>query len=69
MSDNHEINAVPDKTKSRLEDRQHTDYQAYMQQLVDWLLNVGKKPDKAQGYSNYTVKTAVYQIDKFHRFI
>lgn len=69
MSDNHEINAVPDKTKSRLEDRQHTDYQAYMQQMVDWLLNIGKNPDKAQGYSNYTVKTAVYQIDKFHRFI
>jgi hypothetical protein len=69
MSDNHEINAVPDKTKSRLKDRQHTDYQAYMQQMVDWLLNIGKNPDKAQGYSNYTVKTAVYQIDKFHRFI
>ena len=37
--------------------------------MVDWLLNIGKNPDKAQGYSHYTVKTAVYQIDKFHRFI
>jgi len=69
MSNQNEVKAVPEKTKKRLNDRQLTDYENYMQQLVDWLLNIGKNVDKAEGYSSHTVETAVYQIDKFHRFI
>jgi len=30
---------------------------------VKWLLNVGKNVDKAEGYSQYTIETAIYQID------
>jgi len=69
MTKTDETRAVPEKTKDQLNDRQLTDYQNYMQQMVKWLLNVGKNVDKAEGYSQYTIETAIYQIDKFHRFV
>jgi integrase len=64
-----DLRTVPEKTQKRLNNRQVTDYRSYMHHLVDWLLNIGKNVNKAEGYSKYTVETSIYQIDKFHRFI
>ncbi len=64
-----EITIVPDKTRELLNDKQELDYELYQKKLVRWLLNSGKNMEKAEGYSKHTVKTAVYQIDKFHRYV
>lgn len=64
-----DITIVPDKTKELLNEKQYVDYQNYQEKLIRWLLSVGKNVDKAEGYSKHTIKTAVYQIDKFHRFV
>jgi len=63
------ISLIPGPTQRLLNGRQTEDYRLYQEELVRWLLNMGKNPDKAEGYSRHTVDTAAYQIDKFHRYI
>jgi len=63
------VRTVPEQTAEQLNERQLIDYQSYMKQFVKWMLNVGKDPKRAEGYSEATADTAVYQVDKFHRYV
>jgi hypothetical protein len=58
------VRTVPEKTAEELDERHLIDYQSYMEQLIKWLLNVGKDPERAEGYSEATIDTSAYQIDK-----
>jgi hypothetical protein len=60
-----EITVVPEKTEKMLTPQQVVDYRDYRESLLRWLLNLGKKPEKAEGYSKGTVKVRAYRMDKF----
>lgn len=62
------ITTVSDKTENRLNERQVVFFEGEQKQLADWLLDSGKDPENDIGYSKSTVKTALYRIDKFHRY-
>jgi integrase len=62
------ITTVSDKTENRLRERQIVFFEDEQKELVDWLLDSGKDPENDIGYSKATVKTALYRIDKFHRY-
>lgn len=63
------VRTVPEKTAEEFDERHLIDYQSYMEQLLKWLLNVGEDPERAEGYSEATIDTSAYQIDKFHRYV
>lgn len=64
-----EVKLVPNKTRERLNDRQVVDYEAHREKMVEWLLNLGKDPDRVEGYALETVKGRIYRIDRFYRFV
>ena len=64
-----EVKLVPNKTRERLNDRQVVDYEAHREKMVKWLLNMGKDPDRVEGYALETVKGRIYRIDRFYRFV
>jgi len=37
--------------------------------MLSWLLNVVKKPDKAEGYAYGTLRAGSYRIDQFYRWV
>jgi len=36
---------------------------------VEWLLDLGKDPEKAEGYAHSTVQMRMWRLDKFYRFV
>ena len=66
---NDEISVVPATTCEQLTERQLADYRAYRKELINWLLHLGKNPSKAEGYAVGTVKTRVFRMDKFMRWV
>jgi integrase len=60
---------IPEPTEEYLNQRQLEDYRAYRADMIKWLLNLGKNPDKVEGYAVDTVKQRAYQIDQFYRWI
>ena len=49
------IPVVPKSHDGALIEKQLVDYRDRRVEFLSWLLNVGKRPDKAEGYSSYTV--------------
>jgi integrase len=60
---------VPNPTKDLLSDRQVVDYKGQRERFVDWLQHFGKEPEKANGYSDYTVRDTMYRTDRFWRWV
>jgi len=60
---------IPKPTEEYLNQRQLEDYRAYRADMVRWMLNLGKNPDKVEGYAVDTVKQRAYRIDQFYRWI
>ena len=46
-------------------ERQLVDYRDRCVEFLSWLLNVGKRPGKAEGYSPYTVYGTAYRTARF----
>ena len=64
-----DVVVVPGPTEEYLNQRQLEDYRSYRADMIKWMLNLGKNPDKVEGYAVDTVKQRAYQIDKFYRWI
>lgn len=60
---------ISEGTDDLLSDRQLVDYRDQRERLLDWLKYFGKDPDKAEGYSKYTVRDTMYRTDRFYRWV
>ncbi|MFC6835326.1 tyrosine-type recombinase/integrase [Halomarina ordinaria] len=60
---------VPGPSKERLNQRQLLDYQEIRREFIEWLLHLGKNPDRAVGYSESTVRQTAYRTDQFFRAV
>ncbi|GGJ13102.1 hypothetical protein GCM10008995_23650 [Halobellus salinus] len=69
--ENHIGAAVPVTGESRayLNPRQLVSYREHRRQLAQWMQNLGKDPEKANGYAESTVKTRTARLDKFYRWV
>lgn len=63
------IKIIPEDSQQFLGRRQQSDYEVLQKQLVDWLLDKGKDPEQAVGYSQSTVQDTVYKSDRFYRYV
>lgn len=60
---------IPEPTRELLNDRQRADYGNHREQWVMWLLNLGKNPDKAEGYAYAVARRRAHDTDMFYRYV
>ncbi|WP_321112978.1 tyrosine-type recombinase/integrase [Halorussus salinisoli] len=63
------IPVVPKTHEGELTDKQIVDYKEQRTQFLSWLLKEGKAPEKAEGYSPYTVSNTAYRTAQFDRWM
>ena len=63
------IKIVPSTNRERLSEKQIVDYHSYRESFLKWLLHLGKNPEKAIGYSPYTVYETGYRAAAFDRWV
>lgn len=63
------ITLVPGPSETMLNDRQRVDYRDHRRDLVRWMLNLGKEPDRAEGYARDTVRRRACDIDVWYRYV
>jgi len=63
------IKIVPQPSVEVLNERQLLDYRSQREDCLEWLLVMGKNPDKADGYAHQTVKNRAYRMDMFYRWV
>lgn len=63
------IVVVTENSEQALNQRQLEDYREFRKKLIQWMLNLGKDPKKAEGYSQATVRSRCYKLDKFYRWV
>jgi integrase len=70
-SENHvgEIVLVTEESRKYVNPRQLASYREHRRQLAEWMLNLGKTPEKAEGYAEATAKTRMHRLDKFYRWV
>jgi integrase len=59
------IPVVPKSHDGALNEKQLVDYKDRRVRFLSWLLKVGKSPEKATGYSPYTVYSTAYRTARF----
>jgi integrase len=64
-----DIVLLTDKARHYLNPREEIAYQEHRRELAEWLLNLGKNPQKADGYSYSTAKNTMNRLDLFYRWI
>ena len=57
---------VPKDSERMLNARQLEDYRGFRENLIHWMLNLGKDPKKAKGYAYDTARQRSYKIDQFY---
>ena len=60
---------VPDQTAENLNQRQELAYREHRRQLISWMNDLGKTPEKAVGYAESVVRTRTYRLDSFYRWV
>ena len=60
---------IPSDNKQMLSEKESVDYHDYREKFLKWLLHIGKNPDKATGYSPYTVYESGYRAAAFDRWV
>lgn len=60
---------VSEKAMEFLNPRQEVVYRQHRRDLAEWMLNLGKNPKKAEGYSYSTAKNRMNRLDIFYRFV
>ena len=60
---------VSQPAEDHLNERQAIDYREHRKSLIKWALNVGKKPEKGEGYAQTTIENRAYLLDQFYRWI
>lgn len=61
--------SVSQPVEDRLSERRLLDYEEFKRDFVEWLLHVGKQPEKADGYARDTVEPTSSRIDLFYRWL
>lgn len=69
MSAMDEVKLVPKPSKEQLNERQLVDYEQHRTEMIQWMLHLGKDPEKAEGYALETVKARASRIDIFYRWV
>lgn len=69
MEPNRSILIVVKSNEERLSEKQLLDYHEYRKRFLSWLLNIGKDPETADGYSPYTVYGTNYRTARFDRWV
>jgi site-specific recombinase XerD len=60
---------ITDPTREQLNQRQLVNYQAERRDLLTWLRELGKNPERGEGYASDTVYNRSYRIDGFYRWV
>lgn len=60
---------VTEDSQDYLNPRQEVTYREHRRELAEWMLALGKNPDKAEGYSYSTAKNRMNRLDLFYRFV
>lgn len=60
---------LTEEAREFLNPREEIAYQEHRRELAQWLLNLGKNPKKAEGYSHSTAKNAMNRLDLFYRWV
>lgn len=63
------ITLVPSTSATMLNERQKVDYADHRADLIRWMLNIGKNPERAEGYAHDTVRRRACDIDVFYRHV
>lgn len=69
MEPNRVISIVPQPNREQLNEKEEVDYYEYRKSFLSWLLQFGKNPQKAKGYSPYTVYATGYRAAQFDRWV
>lgn len=65
MEPNRVITIVPQKNENYLTEKEVVDYREYRKTFLTYLLQMGKNPKKAQGYSPYSVYATSPRVARF----
>lgn len=63
------ITLVTEPAAAYLNERQLVDYRAQRRDCLEWLLALGKAPEKGKGYARGTVKPRSHRMDMFYRWL
>lgn len=63
------ITVVPRPSAEQLGERQRADYAEFRERLLRWCLDLGKNPEKGEGYAFYTIRGRASLLDQFFRFV
>jgi integrase len=69
MEPNRNITIVPESNADLLSEKERIDYYEHRKALLTYLLKFGKNPEKAKGYSPYTVYNTGYRAAEFDRWV
>jgi site-specific recombinase XerD len=69
MSSIDDITLITEPSREYLSERQQVDYGKHREQCLEWLLELGKEPDKAEGYAFITVKNRSQRMDQYYRWV
>jgi len=64
-----DIVLLTSKASKFLNPREEIAYQEHRRELAEWMLNLGKDPKKAEGYSHSTAKSRMNKLDLFYRWV
>ena len=65
---NRGIMVIPETHESVLTDKQLINYKEHRTKFLSWLLNVGKDPERAEGYSPHTIYGTAYRTARFDKW-
>lgn len=60
---------VTEDAQEYLNPRQETTYREHRRELAEWMLALGKNPEKAEGYSYSTAKNRMNRLDLLYRYV
>ena len=60
---------LTDEASKFLNPREEIAYREHRRELAEWMLNLGKDPGKAEGYSFSTAKNRMNKLDLFYRWV
>ncbi len=69
MDEISELPVVTEVAEEYLNPRQLLDYEDERKDCLRWLLSIGKRPEKGEGYAFGTVKPRSYRMDQFYRWV
>jgi len=65
----HGVPLVTEKSYEFLNPRQVEAYRSHREQLIRWMLNLGKDPEQGKGLAEGTVRPRAYRLDDFYRYV